>query len=190
MSYLELERITGYSRSTLNRYCTGDSKIPITRVPSIANALNVTPEYLLGINRVARETSNDVAEFDVVASVKCGYGSAIVEEYSGDSVKLLKEELHYPSDECFVMRAYGESMMPFIEEGDLLLIHKQAECDSGDIALVSVNGEECTLKKIHKGDGFVELIPFNEEFPSVVYRGKALAAIQICGKCFHISREL
>lgn len=192
ISFLEMEKRTGYSRVTLSRYCNGETKIPLSRLATIANALYVSQEYLLGIGTVHTvEQTNDVLTYNVVGSVRCGYGSAPVENYDGDSVSILKSQIrNYPQDECFVMRAYGESMMPFIEEGDLLLIHKQVECDSGDISLVSVNGEECTLKKIHKGDGFVELIPFNEEFPSVVYRGKALAAIQICGKCFHISREL
>ena len=187
MSYLELERITGYSRSTLNRYCTGESKIPISRIPNIANALNVTSEYLLGINRVARESNFDVAEFDVVASVKCGYGSSVVEEYEGDAVRLLKSELHYPVDECFVMRAFGDSMMPYVCHGDLLVIHRQEECDSG-IALVCVD-DDCTLKKVNRTADSLELIPFNEDFPSIVYRGRSLAQVKICGKLVKLIRE-
>ena len=37
-----------------------------------------------------------------------------------------------------------------ISEGDLLLIRKQSDVDSGDIAIVNVNGDEETLKRVIK----------------------------------------
>ena len=49
MSYGELSRITGIPKSALQRYATGEtSKIPIPRVEMIADALNVSADYLLG----------------------------------------------------------------------------------------------------------------------------------------------
>lgn len=189
----EMERRTGYSRVTISRYCNGETKIPISRLPNIANALTCSQEYLLGV-RVEQATpeSNDAIRYNVIGSVKCGYGAEPIENYDGDIVHVLRTQLrNYSPEECFVLRARGESMMPFIQDGDLLLIHKQNECGSGDVALVATNdGAEATLKKVHKGEGFIELVPFNDEYPAVVYRGKSLASVRICGKCFHISREL
>jgi transcriptional regulator with XRE-family HTH domain len=49
MSYGELSKATGISKSTLQRYATGSTeKIPIDRLELIANALNVPAEFFLG----------------------------------------------------------------------------------------------------------------------------------------------
>lgn len=49
MSYAELSRITGISKSALQRYVTGETgKMPLPRLEAIAKALDVLPEYLIG----------------------------------------------------------------------------------------------------------------------------------------------
>ena len=49
MSYYELEKLTGISKSTLQRYETGNiEKVPIDRIETIAHALGVEPSYILG----------------------------------------------------------------------------------------------------------------------------------------------
>ncbi len=47
-SYPELARITGISKSSLQRYATGETrKIPIDSIEAIAKATNVDPRYLM-----------------------------------------------------------------------------------------------------------------------------------------------
>lgn len=54
-------------------------------------------------------------------------------------------------EEYFWLRAKGDSMTNIgIHEGDFLLIRKQSNVDSGDIAVVSVNGDDATLKRVIK----------------------------------------
>ena len=48
-SYGELARLTGIPKSAIQRYATGETgKIPMDRIESLAKALNVTPEYIMG----------------------------------------------------------------------------------------------------------------------------------------------
>ena len=48
-SYKDLEKITGITASTLQRYETGAiNKLPIDKLEVIAKALKVTPSYLMG----------------------------------------------------------------------------------------------------------------------------------------------
>lgn len=47
-SYPELSKITGISKSSLQRYATGETKkIPIDSIEAIAKATNVSPKYLM-----------------------------------------------------------------------------------------------------------------------------------------------
>lgn len=49
ITYIELSKATGISKSALQRYATGETaKIPLDRLESIANALKITPAYLMG----------------------------------------------------------------------------------------------------------------------------------------------
>ena len=49
ISYAELERITGVSKSALQRYASGETKkIPVDVIESIAAATGVTAIYLMG----------------------------------------------------------------------------------------------------------------------------------------------
>lgn len=49
LSYMKFSEMTGIPKSALQRYATGETeKIPVDRLESIANALNVSAQYLLG----------------------------------------------------------------------------------------------------------------------------------------------
>ena len=49
MSYQELEKLTGIKKSSLQRYASGvTTKIPLDVIEKLANAFNVSQEYLMG----------------------------------------------------------------------------------------------------------------------------------------------
>lgn len=49
LSYQELEKLTGVKKSSLQRYASGaTSKIPLDVIEKLANAFNVSQEYLMG----------------------------------------------------------------------------------------------------------------------------------------------
>ena len=189
-SFTDMERLTGISRSTIYNYVNGKTDIPLGRLPAIASALGVTSKYLMGWDE-ATFPIGQISVYPVTANVKCGYGAAMQYEYTGEHVEIPTSLLRgYREGECFVTRAVGHSMEPKIEEGDTLLIHEQRDVESGDLALVLISGEdEITVKKIRKEDGMITLIPYNEDYPVMVYRGKSLANVMILGKVFRIMKE-
>ncbi|MBS6025961.1 MAG: helix-turn-helix transcriptional regulator, partial [Paeniclostridium sordellii] len=59
MSYQELANKTGLSKSTLQRYETGSIKnMPIDKLEIIANALDISPAYLMGWEDEKKETKS------------------------------------------------------------------------------------------------------------------------------------
>lgn len=49
MTYVELEKATNIAKSSLQRYVSGTTKkIPIDAIQTIANAIGVSPAYLMG----------------------------------------------------------------------------------------------------------------------------------------------
>ncbi len=62
LSYGELSKLTQIPKSALQRYATGETKIPIDRVEKIAKATNVSAAFLMGweSNEVYAKTKNDM----------------------------------------------------------------------------------------------------------------------------------
>lgn len=59
MSYQELANKTGLSKSTLQRYETGSIKnMPIDKLEVIANALDISPAYIMGWEEEKKETKS------------------------------------------------------------------------------------------------------------------------------------
>lgn len=92
--------------------------------------------------------------------------------------------------EYFYLRAKGDSMINAgINEGDLLLIRKQDDVDSGDIGIINVNGDEETLKRIIKKDGAVILQPENPSYETKIYMGKELDTVHIQGRLMQVVKR-
>lgn len=68
--------------------------------------------------------------------------------------------------------------------GDVVIVRKQEDVDNGDIAIVLVNGDEATVKKIKKFDGGINLIPTNPEYDVITYTNEQIdkLPVRIIGK--------
>lgn len=186
LSYGELSKITNIPKSALQRYATGATeKIPLDRIDAIAKATNVTSAFLLGwsfqSNHLIKNVPSDkTARIPVVGHVAAGIPTEAVEDVVD------WEEI--PSAQAcrgdyIGLKVRGNSMEPRICEGDTVIIRRQNTIESGEIAVVFVNGDEATLKRVKFVDGGIMLIAFNqavyephfysneqiEELPVVIY---------------------
>ena len=66
--------------------------------------------------------------------------------------------------EYFALKIAGKSMEPRMMDGDVVIVRRQPDVDSGDIAVVLVNGNDATVKQISRSDAGLTLIGWN---PSV-----------------------
>jgi repressor LexA len=75
----------------------------------------------------------------------------------------------FTKDELFVLIVKGDSMEGSrIYEGDKVVVKIQPEVENGEIAVVNVDGENATLKKVKKyDDGSVWLISTNEKYAPI-----------------------
>lgn len=63
--------------------------------------------------------------------------------------------------EFFALQIKGQSMEPRICEGDVVIVRKQEDVESGDTAIVLINGGEATVKKVKKTEEGIMLIANN-----------------------------
>ena len=93
-------------------------------------------------------------------------------------------------EEYFWLRAKGDSMTNIgIHEGDFLLIRKQSNVDSGDIAVVSVNGDDATLKRVIKKENAIVLQPENPAYEMKIFVGKEMEDVHIRGRLMKLEKR-
>jgi SOS regulatory protein LexA len=76
---------------------------------------------------------------------------------------------NFKESELFILIVKGDSMTGSrIYEGDKVVVKIQPDVENGEIAVVNVNGDEATLKKVKKyEDGSVWLISTNEKYAPI-----------------------
>lgn len=143
--------------------------------------LNGAP-YVPGIETIPYTPAR--AMVPVIGSVRCGPGGLAFEELQGAELADVANPNEY-----FYLRADGDSMEPDIRSGDLVLVHRQPEVESGALAVVIINGEEGTLKRISYKPGAVILTAINPAYPPRILIGEEINDIIIAGRVMQTVRK-
>lgn len=139
-----------------------------------------TPTNLVPINRAS------IVSIPILGTIKCGQPILAEENITG-----YREELsdRLPSGNLFYLKSQGDSMVPTIPEGSLVLIREQPTVEYGEVAAVLVNGDtEATLKRVKKQGDIVMLIADNPDYPPYIITDDNPA--RIIGKAVQVSVDL
>ena len=190
----EVGKMLGVNKTTVYRYEKGEiDKMPIEVVEKLSVALRTTPDVIMGWNTDARTPTNlapisraSIVSIPILGTIKCGQPILAEENITG-----YREELsdRLPSGNLFYLRSQGDSMLPTIPEGSLVLIREQPTVEYGEVAAVLVNGDtEATLKRVKKQGDIVMLIADNPDYqPYVITKDNPA---RIIGKAVLVSTEL
>lgn len=129
----------------------------------LSEMYGVSTDYLLGSSsETGRETTGTAVPVlgDVAAGIPIEAIQDIVDYEEIDAALAA-------TGEFFGLRIKGSSMEPRIREGDVVIVRRQADAETGDTAVVLVNGDSATVKRIKKEpDGGIWLIPNNPAYDS------------------------
>lgn len=173
-SHITLEEAgnrVGVHKSTVLRWENGDTeKIKLPIIESLATFYNVNPVWLMGYDvPMDREIKTDILGNPVVSlpllgTVKAGYNYLAQENWIGTVD--VETSLVGDGKDYFALKVKGDSMAPVFIEDDIVIIKKQNDCENNDFAVVIINGDEGTLKKIKKTDSGIILQPLNPAYRS------------------------
>lgn len=163
MTQAELGKALEISPSAIGMYEQGRRTPDIPTLKKIASYFNVSLDYLLG-NSPAKAAQQQSAgrgvRIPVLGRVVAGIPIEAVEEIL--DYEEITPELA-ATGEFFALQVKGDSMLPKLEEGDVVIVKKQADVETGDIAIVLVNGDEATIKQVKKVNGGIMLYGFNPD---------------------------
>ena len=156
-----LAKLLGLEIAGISKLETGRVPLKDEYIVKLAEYFGVSTDYILG---KSNNRNNDIAvsKIPILGTVKAGY-DWLAEENIVDYITL-KENIPNVG-EYYALRITGDSMLPLLAEGDLVIVHDQDDVESGQTAVVLINGEEATIKKIVKHEDYIELIAFNSYYP-------------------------
>ncbi|MEE8330894.1 MAG: transcriptional repressor LexA [Acidimicrobiia bacterium] len=152
----------------------------LRRDPSKPRAIEVVADKQPSVG-IAR---GGVREVPLVGRIAAG--SPILAEHDIEEVYSLPTSL-VGKEPVFMLEVKGDSMIDAgILEGDLVVVRRQQDADSGDIVAALIDGEEATVKRLRKGDGRVTLIAENPEYAPMVFTD----GVEILGRVVSVLRSL
>lgn len=181
LSQDELANLLGTSKQVISRYETGQRTPKITTAAEYAKILGISLSALIDDANVPAIPSGfipvpEMEKVPLVGSIACG--QPILAEEN------VEEMVDAPAgrgvDFCLICK--GDSMIDAgIHDGDIVYIRQQPDVENGEIAAVRI-GDEATLKRVYKSDGFLTLVAENNKYPPRVCRTDAMEDIVIEGK--------
>ena len=155
----QIARKLGITQGSVSSWETGRN-IPDTQTMiRLAKVLDVPVESL-----VSDEPRRDLDSIRVIrnavpiiGNIACG--DRITPDTNHDGYADMPEGVHAD----FALRCNGDSMNPTFRDGDIVLIRKQSEAESGQIVAISID-DETTLKHFYRQRDGVLLIAENVQY--------------------------
>ncbi len=81
--------------------------------------------------------------------------------------------------EYAALRIHGDSMEPRMRDGDIVIVRLQDTIESGETAIVMINGGDATCKKIKRTEDGIMLISTNPKYEPMFFTNKQIEGLPI-----------
>ena len=190
----ELRRDKGYSQRRLAQLCsvhqtavsqweTGRTVPERETLITLSQVLGVSVDTILGNGEL-----EDKALIPVLGYVRAGVPAQAVEnvlEYEEMSTSLAGR------GEYFGLKIRGDSMFPMFHPDDTVIVRRQPDAESGDIAVVHIGNEDAVVKKLIKKDASIALVSENSFYEPMLFTKEEVASlpVTVIGKVVELRRK-
>jgi repressor LexA len=159
--------------------------LEVVKLPENAGAHDIfntfTPSVIKG---GLDKTPNTASEISILGSIAAGTPIEAIQQ-EVDRVTL-PEDLQN-NGEHYGLKVKGDSMIEAgINDSDTVIVKKTSNVESGQIAVVLIDGQEATLKRIRKKGNTIALEAANKNYETKIY---AASRIKIQGQLVSLYRN-
>lgn len=187
----EIASIIGVNQNTYSYWENGKTKVDNVTLKKLAEVLNVSVDFLLGDEapkydtRLFTQLPPENKKIPIIGSVRCGPNGLAFQYLEG--YVLVGDEYH---GDIVSFRCRGDSMKDLgITDGDIAIVRLQEEIETGELAVVVINGDEGTLKRVRKFEGGIILEAANQEYEPRVFTGDGLSTVRVVGKVLEVRKK-
>lgn len=186
----EVGNIVGVSKSTVKKWESGDiSNMRRDKIALLAQALQISPvQLIVEENAILPSSTDNIYMRPVYDSAAAGFNVLAQDTIVG----YMPTQIMSPSEqEQYIwVNVVGDSMSPLIDDGSKILIKMQESVDSGQIAVVLIDGEEAVVKRVVYGADWIELQSVNPYYPPRRFEGQEVRRIRVMGLVKEVSKSI
>lgn len=185
----ELGEIAGVSGGAVSTWERGTAEPRMGAIQKIADCLKISKSDIVDDGNESNIFESTSLRIPVLGSVPAGIPLEAIEDIvDWEEIPI---EWTIGGREFFSLRVKGDSMSPNFLEGDTLILRKDNDCESGNICVVYVNGNDATLKKVIKKQDCIILQPLNTAYDPKIYDyNDEFNPISIAGVVVEIRRKV
>lgn len=182
----------GFSSAICTHWKQKGNTPSISKLKPIAEYFNVSVEYLEGKTEISESEKQSPLNLSyhrvipVFESVSAGMGINASDYVIDYIVKYIRSDLE--ASETMGIKVKGNSMYPKIEDGDIIIVHKQFEIDNKKLAVVRVDDSYLVKQFIKENDRII-LHSLNPEYQDKEFIGEDMNRVQIVGQVTAIQKD-
>ena len=168
-----LSKKSKINMTTLSEIQNDKVKPRVDTLEKISAALNMPMSYFFEENPFVEKKgpsgsiSDKLVALPVLSEIHCGSPEE-PPDLRFEEQNIMMPQMFVPGKDCFLVRAKGDSMLPVIENSDVLVATRASEFDNGDIIIASVDGNDCAVRRIFFAEDHVVLQPENRKYSPIV----------------------
>ena len=172
LSQEALAKLTGYTdRSSITKIEKGQVDLQQSKIELFAKALGTTSKDLVGWDDVETKSSKKGVTINVLGRVAAGIPIEAIEDII-DTEEIAEEMAK--TGEFYGLQIHGDSMSPKMDEGDVVIVRKQEDAESGDIVIARINGDDATCKRLAKYEHGIALISLNSKYEPMYFSNEEI----------------
>ena len=168
VSAVNAQKIASYFGVSVG-YLLGEEESNVERAADFAIRMATDPKFADAIQKRG-------VRIPVYGNVAAGIPIEAITDI--DDYEEITQEMASNGD-YIALRIHGDSMSPRMTDGDIIIVRLQDDVDSGDTAVVMINGGDATCKKIKKTEDGVMLISTNPMYEPMFFSNKEILELPI-----------
>lgn len=177
---------TSINKSQVSRYESNLVKPKqFDTIETLAEFFDVHVNYMMGRSNNRHGDSNSYKRVPILGTIAAGIPILAQEDLQGYEYVPQSN----PVDFCLIVK--GDSMINArIFNGDIVYIRQQPDVENGEIAVVMLDDEEATLKRVYKFSGNVILKAENPVYKETLISKTKIKSLKILGKALYFKSEV
>lgn len=178
----EVAKDLGIPNTTFNSWCTGRIVPRMGKVQMIADYFGVGKSDLVDDkSNIVGKRSNTGVVISVYGKVAAGIPIEMIEDII--DTEEIPEEMA-KNGEFFGLQIHGDSMEPRMIDGDVVIVRRQDDAESGDIVIATINGTDATCKRLKKYSDGIALISINPKYDPIYFSNREVIEkpVKVLGK--------
>ena len=185
----EVAEMVGVSKTAVFKWETGGTEnMKRDKIAKLAKVLEISPlDIVFDRQPVIMPKKVKVAEIPILGRIACG--SPLLAEENIVGYGIVDQNTIKSGQDYFYLRCNGDSMEPTLPHNSLVLVRKQEEVESGEVAaILFLNDCTATLKRIRYVNNQLFLMADNNNYDPIIIDENN--PVRIVGKAIQVVNRL